>query len=59
MIKKKMKQILHDRFIEEPPNPFGWPPTCSMIIYQPERPVTKYEDEEYAKSINRNECRMR
>ena len=25
-------------------NPFGWPPSCSAILYEPERPNTEQEN---------------
>lgn len=33
--KKVIAQIVEPTII----NPYGWPPTCSSILYEPERPT--------------------
>lgn len=33
---KRIKRLLEDIMY---PDSYGWPPVCSAILYQPERPV--------------------
>lgn len=33
---KRIKSLLEDIMY---PDPYGWPPVCSALLYQPERPV--------------------
>lgn len=35
--KNMIKNYLEKRISTDDPNPFGWPPTCSGLLYQPER----------------------
>lgn len=40
-----------NNFVEAPyPDSYGWPPACSYILYQPERPVMENSTQDNSQS---------
>lgn len=42
--KSVAKQVIAQFIDPTNVNPFGWPPSCSAILYEPERPNIEQED---------------
>ena len=38
-LKEVTKKLISQYVDPSYPEDFGWPPTCSAVLYQPERPV--------------------
>lgn len=47
-LKKVVKKAITQLVDPLEPNPFGWPPSCTFVMYEPERPMFEKSNEENA-----------
>lgn len=51
-LKKVAKKAITQLVDPLEPNPYGWPPACTFVMYEPERPMLEKSGEEKS-TINR------